>query len=53
VRCDRSGSAVIGAQALHFDAEGAFQLEKFGALFLDEERGSDAVSPLRPVRPTR
>ena len=43
VRYDRSGGAVIGAQALHLDAEGAFQLEKVGTLFLDEKCGSQAM----------
>jgi hypothetical protein len=33
---DWSGSAVFGAHAFNFDAQGAFQLEQLGALFFDE-----------------
>ncbi len=34
----------VGTHALHFDAERAFQLEKVGALILDEEGGGDSAS---------
>src|ERR1700688_1899342 len=44
VRHDGSCSAIIGAHALDFDSQCAFQLKELGTLFLDEQRGSYAVS---------
>src|ERR1700688_1243456 len=46
VRHDRSSGAIIGAHTLDFDSQCAFQLEELGTLFLDEQRGSYAVSPV-------
>jgi hypothetical protein len=39
----RGWRTVVGAQALHLDAEGALELEEFGALFSCEKRGGYAV----------
>ena len=44
MRHDGSSRAIIGAHTLDFDSQGAFELEELGALFFDEQRGSDAVS---------
>src|SRR5580700_8605566 len=40
----RSGGAIVGEQALHLDAELAFHMENFRALFAREHGGSDAFA---------
>ena len=44
MRRDGSSGAIISAHTLDFDSQCAFQLEELGTLFLDEQRGSYAVS---------
>ena len=38
-------SGFVGAEALHFEAEGALEVEDFGALVAGEEGGGNAVLP--------